>query len=88
MSTSYYVEGFAPPNEQWTKMKAIWDACKAAKVEVPVVVDNFFDGEDPDAAGVKIEISTHTWCNGWRNGYEINVADIPKHVTTIRFVIS
>lgn len=82
---STHVVGFRAPDEEWTKMKAIWDACEVAKVSVPEEVERYFGGESPDPSGVEIEIEAHEWSNEYAEGYEINVADIPKGLTSIRF---
>jgi len=86
MSTS--VVGFRPPDEKWQKMKAIWDACTAADTEPPEAVYDFFEGETPDAAGVQVDLkgkAAKEWSNEWAQGYEINIKDLPKDVTIIRF---
>jgi hypothetical protein len=85
MSMSTHVVGFAPPDEKWQAMKQIWDACKAGKVPIPREVEDFFNGEKPDPAGVNVELTTREWRNDYAQGIEIDLADIPKHVKTIRF---
>jgi hypothetical protein len=82
---STHVIGFAPPDEQWEKMKAVWDACRLAKVPVPRDVEKFFNYETPDHQGVKIELPTREWRDHGAQGFEIDVDSIPKHVKTIRF---
>ena len=37
-------------------MKAIYDAYTAADVEIPEEVGKFFNWEDPDEHGVKVEL--------------------------------
>lgn len=54
MGMSTHVVGFIPPDEKWQKMKAVWDACRAAGVEVPEDVCDFFEGGEPDPAGVEV----------------------------------
>lgn len=86
MSMSTHVVGFTPPDEKWQKMKDIWDACEAAKVEAPMEVQKFFDYKDPDPQGVIMEIPYLTWGNNdYALGIEIEVERIPKHVKIIRF---
>ena len=51
MSMSTSVVGFVPPDEEWKKMKAVWDACANADVETPNDVDDFFSGKEPDKNG-------------------------------------
>jgi hypothetical protein len=86
MSMSTHVTGFAPPDEQWQKMKAIWDACGAAQIPVPGEVEEFFGGEAPDPAGVEVDLPLREWQeDGASAGYELDVAAIPPQVKTIRF---
>lgn len=85
MSMSTHVVGFAPPDEKWQKMKAIWDACEAAKIEAPMEVQKFFDYKDPDPRGVVMNIPYQCWGNDHVQGIEIEVERIPKHVKAIRF---
>lgn len=85
VSMETYVTGFAPPDHQWASMKAIWDACTAANVVAPDEVMDFFNGETPDPAGVKVELPLREWSDDSGGGYELDVAAIPKQVKTIRF---
>lgn len=82
---STHVTGFAPPDEQWAKMKAIWDACMSADILVPDAVEEFFGSEDPDPLGVEVELTLREWRDGEREGYELDVASLPPQVKTIRF---
>jgi hypothetical protein len=55
MSTS--VVGIKPADSKWRQMKAIWDACEAAEVQVPNEVGHYFGWEEPDDEGVRIDIA-------------------------------
>lgn len=92
MSMTTEVVGFRPPDAKWKRMKEVWDACTAACVDVPDEVDKFFDGEDPDPAGIKIDLKEHACCEEYAEdaggGYEIDISKLPKNVTRIRFVNS
>lgn len=85
MSMSTHVAGFIPPDETWQKMKAAWGACCTAGVPVPDEVCDFFAGEDPDPSGVETDLPVRSWREGMRQGFELDVADIPPHVKVIRF---
>jgi hypothetical protein len=86
MSMSTRVAGFAPPDEKWLNMKTVWDACNQAGVPVPSQVTEFFNFKDPDVGGVEIELPVHEWRGGFEgSGYELDIADIPPQVKTIRF---
>lgn len=85
MGMSAHVIGFKPPDEKFKKMKAIWDQCNELDIEIPDEVYDYFNGEEPDEAGVEVNIKTTDWSDENRQGYEINVDDIPNGVKTIRF---
>ncbi len=93
MGMSTNVIGFRPPDDQWKKMKAIWDSCKEAGIDPPEEVEDFFES-DPDEKGIEIKLSalsddSHECCTEWSNanaeGYEVEVSKIPKNITHIRF---
>lgn len=88
MSMSLHVIGFAPPDEHWRRMKQIWDSCVAAKVTPPEEVMKFFGYEEPDDAGVQVELKPDEFKDDSREGFEIELAKIPKHVKTLRFYAS
>jgi len=85
MSMSTHIIGFVPPDEKWKKMKAIWDACEVAGIEAPREVWKFFNDQEPDERGVEVSVPHKEWGEDMRQGIEINVDEIPKHVKTIRF---
>lgn len=89
---STHVVGIREPNEKWLQMKAVWDACMAAKIDSPREVEDFFDGEAPDSDGVVIylDYGTHNIASEWtdndhRQGIEIVLAELPPDITKIRF---
>ena len=94
MSTSFYVEAIKPPDEAWLKHKQVWDACKAAGVEIPLATAEFFDYEPPDPNGVTVLLG---WIGGSlkaehcctneiddRYGIIVDVAALPPGTTHIR----
>ena len=92
MSLSSYVKGIKPPDAKWRKMKAAYDACVAAGAPVPDVVDDFFDGETPDDAGVVVDLEDCVAVKRYSvdrcDCFEVDVTKLPRDVTTIRFVNS
>lgn len=89
---STHVMGYRPPDDEWRKMKAAWDACEAAKAPIPKKVLDFFDGEDPgDQPGKEVNLGKavreldprHPEC-----GYEVDVTKLPEGVRFIRFTNS
>jgi hypothetical protein len=85
MSMSTHVTGFAPPDETWQKMKAVWDSCLTARIPVPDPVLEFFGGEQPDPSGVKISLPLREWHDEGGAGYELDVSAIPEQVQVLRF---
>lgn len=87
MSFSMHVFGFVPPDETWAKHKAVWDACKALGVDIPEKVERFFDEGDPSDHGKEVPLTVVEWSNprSLSQGFDLQVADIPKNVKVIRF---
>lgn len=85
MGMSTHVIGIAPPDETWKKMKAIFDACEEAGVKVPGDVMKFFNHENPDPDGVKIEIKGEKWSDDGASGIQIDLKTLPAHVRYVRF---
>jgi hypothetical protein len=95
MGAYTYVTGFKPPDERWRQMKAVWDACTVAGVELPPGVVGFFNGYEPDDAGVEIDqealegcSAIRKWRDGMREGFEVDISRVPADVKIIRFVNS
>ncbi len=52
----YMVVGVKKPDDTWLKMKAVWDACTAAKINIPDQVVAFFNHNPPNDNGVEIRL--------------------------------
>ena len=88
MGMSTYIRGFKPPDKKWEAMKKIYDACQEAEMEIPDEVQEYFNYEEPDEAGVEVEIETKEYANDDQEGLEVDLDKIPKGVMTIRFTNS
>jgi len=90
MGMSSHVYGFTPPDEEWKKMKQVYDACQQAGVNPPDAVSKFFDYEVPDPKGIKvrIEYAANQYRGDAENGFEVEIAKLPDNVRFIRFVNS
>lgn len=89
MGMSTHIVGYRPADDQWEKMKAIYDLCEETGIEIPHKVNKFFDYEPPgDKPGVEVEIEEHEsvskWSGNGRSGYEIDVELLPKDIKVIR----
>ncbi len=89
MGMSSSAVGFRPPDEDYKKMKAIWDACKTARVPIPEQVEKFFDYRAPDPQGVEVDIkaATKEWADKDAcDGLEVDVTKLPAGVKIVRFM--
>jgi hypothetical protein len=88
-----YIVGIAEPDEKFQKMKAVYASCVEASIPVPDEVEEFFNYELPNDSGHKIHLSNITKivvdekCDSC-DVYEIELKDLPKNVTKLRFVNS
>lgn len=92
MSMSSRIVGFKKPDSTFNKMKAVYDACVAAELDIPNEVHDYFEGEPPDKAGVVVDLKGHEAVTDYSaemsEGFEIDLSLIPKDITIIRFVNS
>ncbi len=85
-----HIKGFRPPDKKWRKMKVIHDACESAGIEAPESVMEFFGYENPDERGVEVDLDEKSGLANWgddtpREGFEVEIAKLPKNITHIRF---
>lgn len=91
MGTS--VDGFIPPDAKFQKMLAAYRACEKAGVEIPAEVEKFFNGERPDEAGVRLNLSydkkfkdaCYEYHDDACQGYEVDLRKLPGDIKIIRF---
>lgn len=93
MGMSTHVEGFKPADAKWEAMRAVWNACKLAGVAPPAAVEKFFDGEEPDSAGVKVYLDDkHPAISKYHDdnsdGYEVDLRKLDRDIKILRFVNS
>ncbi len=97
MGMHSYVKGVKPADDKYRKMLAIYQQCRDAQVSVPKEVDDFFNGENPDPKGVVVTLRADAKgpVQEWRDednemleGFEVDITNLPKDVTIIRFVNS
>lgn len=96
MSMSTSVIGFFPPNEEWKKMKAIYDAYEAASFAIPDEINKFFNWNPPSDAGTEIDLESHypdaihAYCDPKRSaeGVEVILENLPPNIKIIRFINS
>lgn len=90
MSMSTHMLGFHPPDKKWKQMKAVWDSCEKAGVDIPENVLEFFGGVDaPDERGVEIDLEELPCCSEYdddgQEGFEIDISKLPENITHLRF---
>lgn len=92
MSITHYVVGVIPADEDFHKMYQVYEACQRAKVPVPDEVLKFFNWEKPDLAGMIVDLdrspAVKRWRDDYRQGYEIELDQLPPQVKFIRAIIS
>jgi hypothetical protein len=88
MSDNMDVEGYRPPDKEWVKMKKVWDTCVEADVDIPAKVVDFFGSEQPSDLGVSVNLCEADGVSAWSadmcQGYEIEIAKLPKDLKFIR----
>ncbi len=89
--SSHVVGIQSPDSAKYKKMKAAWDACVAAKINVPDELYHFF-GEDgpPDDCeeGIVVELpedAVTKYVANMRDGFDIDLSFLPKDIKKIRF---
>jgi hypothetical protein len=85
VSMSTHVIGFVPPDDEWQRMKKIWDACTEADVALPERVEKFFDFTKPDERGQEVDIPHRPYRVEGCEGIEVEIAKLPPNVKVIRF---
>ena len=94
MGMSTHVVGFKPIDGKWKHMKAVWDSCVAAEIDVPDAVMDFFNGEDPNDSpgGVIVDLDKSKCVTPYRSddaeGFDVDITKLPKDVTILRFTNS
>jgi hypothetical protein len=87
---SMRVVGLIPVDGRWRAMKAVWDSCLQLKIEPPVEVVNFFEGEYPEEEESTVTSLDYVrkYNSEMREGLEVDLKHVPKDVQTIRFYCS
>lgn len=89
MGMSTHIVGFRQADDRWKRMKAAYEACEAAGVEIPDDVDDFFDGEPPgDKPGMEVDIKCSPAVSEYNDdslsGFEIDIRELSKDIGIIR----
>jgi hypothetical protein len=89
MSMSTHVIGFRAPGQEWHKMKAVYDACVDAEVEIPRAVDRFFDYKAPEDIGTAIDLkdtlAVKEHAADCEQGFDVDITKLPAGINIIRF---
>jgi len=88
MGMSTRVEGFKARDKKWEKMEKVWVACTDAGIDLPEEVEDFFEGVNPvgePGQSVSIDECVSEWGADMSQGYQVEIAKIPKDITHIRF---
>ena len=87
MGMSTHVVGFRPPDEEWKRMKELWDLSEKYEVSLPIEVEEFFNGECPEDAGIEVDLKDvqEMFQDDGRSGFDIVLSKLPKSIDRIRF---
>lgn len=89
MSMSTSIVAFRPADDEWQRMKAVWDACQNAGIPMPEKIKEFFGHEEPNEEGVVVDIQATgaavEWNSGNSSGFEVDLKKIEKGVRFVRF---
>ena len=88
MSLSTRVIGIKKTDEKFYKMKAIYDSCVAADVEIPDTVFNYFGDEEPNEKGVVVEIPDEALIGDWEYNIEVDLSKLDKDISILKFEVS
>lgn len=90
MSMNLHVVGFRAPDEQWKRMKDVYEACVEAGIEIPEVVNAFFEGEAPDVSR-EIELGDNLICTQkyneeGRTGFVVDLQAAQKRYPGLKYI--
>ena len=89
MGMCTHVVGLREIDDEWRKMKAVWDACEAAVIDPPGEVTEFFEDRHPDeTVGIEVDLpegAVREWKADMKDGFEIVIAELPSNVKVVRF---
>jgi hypothetical protein len=87
MSMSTHVIGFITPSETYKLKVAAWRACAAAGVDIPTELNEFFNYETPQDAGmqVKIDLAVYPYSANCKSGFDVDINKLPPGVSVVRF---
>ena len=94
MSIGLYISGMSEPDEEFRKLKAVYDACKAADVlpeNYPPEVEHYFGGYEPeDLMGKDIDIDAAIIKGDkyMSTDFTVDITLLPPGVKYIRFWMS
>lgn len=94
MGMSVFVYAIKPADEKHEQMRAVWEACKKAKVAPPADVYKFFNGEAPDPRGVVMRLpetggAVHIYStDSGEDRFDIDLTKLDKDVKVVRVTLA
>ena len=85
MGTYLFVEGIRKSDDKFKQMKAVWDACMKADIELPKEIQKFFNWRDPDKEGLRVKLTEEHGLEKEDFSYKgiIEIAKLPDNITHI-----
>ena len=90
MSMSLHICGVTPPDDEFYQMKAVWDSCTAADIDVPEKVLEYFDWKSPDERGINRVITDGItqYSDKYESGYDVELSRLDPNIRFIRVTLS
>lgn len=85
-----HIVGVREPDAQWELMKAVFDACVAARVDLPQVVATFFGSAGPDTSGMLTDLTDQVagYTGMDSSGVELELNKLPVGITKLRVYLN
>ena len=92
MGMSTHLTGYCNPTDEYKRMRDVWNACKAAGIDIPHEVYTYFhqntiEGE-PDENGITITLdddSIGVEALPGESGFLVDLDQLPKCIRRIKF---
>lgn len=90
MGMSTHVTGIRPASDKHRRMREIYRICREADMHPPTEVYDYFGDEggcpiEDESVGLHVDVKSREWNDDNGSGLEIDIADLPAGVKTIRF---
>ena len=91
MSISINLVGYRKADETFHRMKAVYDACKKAKIDPPQSVEKYFGYDSPTQYGNQIALKPDetpgitSYNENECDGFDVDLDKLPPEIRVLRF---